>query len=50
MGARLYSQYKNRSNTTLISKNVNSASFDSVSFITMFTARIQADKLNADKK
>ena len=30
MGAKLYSQYKNRSNTTLLSKNVNSASFDSV--------------------
>ena len=29
MGAKLYSQYKNRSNTTLIAKNVNSASFDS---------------------
>ena len=29
MGAKLYSQYKNRSNTTLLSKNVNSASFDS---------------------
>ena len=30
MGAKLYSQYKNRSNTTLLSKNVNYASFDSV--------------------
>ena len=29
MGAKLYSQYKNRSNTTLIAKNVNYASFDS---------------------
>ena len=28
MGAKLYSQYKNRSNTTLLAKNVNSASFD----------------------
>lgn len=30
MSTKLYSQYKNRSNTTLIAKNVNCSSFDSV--------------------